>query len=268
MSFLKTKGFVLQSIAYRDSNILLKILTPEHGLLTCSAQGARSKRSNLKIATNPFVFAEYELFHYRERYRIQSANVIDAYLPLMEDIKRLTCVSHLAELVLDVLRHNPQGQTSYPFWAFASYKISADPDPVLITGLAQIKYLSEQGFAPWVDNCLICGKSFSDLGARFYFAESGVICEERACRKSVGSSSIMDLSIGALAALSFLIRNPYEKCYNFKLSKEVSIEIINFSERYLTYVMEKDYQKLAILKSLESFEVSYNDQSIGKLDKS
>ncbi|NLJ69895.1 MAG: DNA repair protein RecO [Clostridiaceae bacterium] len=254
MSFIKTKGFVIQSIAYRDSNRLLKILTPEHGLITCSAQGAKSKKSTLRIASSPFVFAEYELFYYRERYRVQAANVIDAFLPLMEDIKRLTCISHLAELVLDVLRDNSKGKTSYPFWAYASYKITTDQDPVLVTNLAQLKYLSEQGFAPWIDNCLICGKDFSEEGARFYFAKYGAICEQDSCRKNIGSSVILDLSLGSLAALMYLIHNPYEKCFNMHLSEKIRREIINFSERYLTYVMEKDYQKLDMIKSLENFE--------------
>ncbi|HHT25110.1 MAG TPA: DNA repair protein RecO [Clostridiaceae bacterium] len=254
MSFIKTKGFVIQSIAYRDSNRLLKLLTPEHGLITCSAQGAKSRKSTLRVASNPFVFAEFELFYYRERYRVQAASIIDAYLPLMEDIKRLTCVSHLAELVLDVLRDNAKGKTSYPFWAYASYKITTDSDPILMTNLAQLKYLSEQGFAPWINNCLICGKEFSAQGARFYFAEGGAICEQISCRKNIGSSSIMDLSLGSLAALSYLIHNPYEKCFNMQLSEQIRQEIINFSERYLTFVMEKSYQKLDMIKSLENFE--------------
>ncbi|NLM19609.1 MAG: DNA repair protein RecO [Clostridiaceae bacterium] len=254
MSFIKTKGFVIQSIAYRDSNRLLKLLTPEHGLITCSAQGAKSKKSTLRIASNPFVFAEYELFYYRERYRVQAASIIDAYLPLMEDIKRLTCVSHLAELVLDVLHDNCKGKTSYLFWAYASYKITTDPDPILMTNLAQLKYLSEQGFAPWIENCLICGKEFSDQGARFYFSKCGAICEQDSCRKNIGPSSIIDLSLSALVTLMFLIHNPYEKCFNLQLSSRVRQEIINFSERYLTFVMEKSYQKLNIIKSLEDFE--------------
>ncbi|MGI6580087.1 MAG: DNA repair protein RecO [Saccharofermentanales bacterium] len=254
MSFIKTKGFVIQSIAYRDSNRLLKILTPEHGLITCSAQGAKSKNSTLRIASNPFVFAEFDLFYYRERYRVQAASIIDAFLPLMEDIKRLTCISHLAELVLDVLRDNSAGKTSYPFWAYASYKISTDPDPVLMTNLAQLKYLSEQGFAPWVDNCLICGKEFTEQGSRFYFAEGGAICEQNSCRRNIGSSAIMDLSLGSIAALIYLIRNSYQKCFNMQLSEQIRQEIINFSERYLNFVMEKGYKKLDMIKSLENFE--------------
>ena len=51
MSFIKTKGFVIQSIVYRDSNRLLKLLTPEYGLLTCSVQGAKSKKSTLRVAS-------------------------------------------------------------------------------------------------------------------------------------------------------------------------------------------------------------------------
>ncbi|HZJ68683.1 MAG TPA: DNA repair protein RecO, partial [Candidatus Eisenbacteria bacterium] len=232
----------------------LKILTPELGLITCSAQGAKRRNSPLKIATNNFVFAEYELFYYRDRYRLQSADVIDSYKPLMEDINRLTCTAHLAELVLDVLRHQAKASNAYSFWAYASYKIAKDPDPVLMTYLGQLKFLAEQGFSPWINDCLICHDSFGKKGGRFYFSEGGAICEKTSCRKSVPSSLIMDLQEKTLITLSYLLTLPHEKCFNIDIAKSIRQELMNFSEKYLNFVMEKDYQKISLIKSLEKFE--------------
>lgn len=254
MSFIKTKGFVLQVIAYRDSSLLLKILTPKQGLITCTAQGAKRKSSALKVAASNFVFAEYELFFYRGRYRIQSADVIDTYKPLMTDIKRLTCTSHLAELVLDILRHQPKAKNAYSFWAYASYKISNDPDPILMTYLAQLKFLANQGFSPWLDNCLVCHESFSPKGARFYFSEGGAICGKTSCRRNIHSSLIMDLSFETLLALSHLLYLPEEKSFNIEISANIRQEVISFSERFLNFVMEKNYNKIDLIKSLENFE--------------
>lgn len=253
MGFVRLKGFVLQSIPYRDSNLLLKILTADQGLITCSAPGAKRRNAPLKMVTSPFVFAEFDLFYNRNRYKLQGGNLIDGYLPLMEDVTRLTCLAHLAELVLDVLNQEAKADRAYLFWAYASYQITKDPDPFLIVHLAQLKFLADQGFAPWLDNCLICHDPFSGAGGRFYFSQGGAVCPKPACRHGLGDSQVMDLSLTSLHLLSYLLHLSHEKCFNIRVPDENRQEVINFSARYLSFVMEKDYGKLKLLKSLEKY---------------
>ncbi len=254
MAYRKTQGCVMQNISYRDANVLLKILTADYGLITCSVKDAKRKNSPFKIAVTPFVFAEYEFFYYKNRYQLQAADIIDRYAPLAEDLTRLTCISHLAELVLDILRHQNQLKEIYPFWAYASYQITHGPDPVLLTHLAQLKLLSDQGFSPWIHSCLICNRPIDLQGNRFYFAKGGIICQRNECRQHIGSSSIMDLQYKTLKTLDYLLQLSYAKCFNIPVTEEVRDEIITFSKRYTTFVMEKEYQKLDMIRSLEKFE--------------
>lgn len=254
MAYQKTKGFILQNIPYRDANILLKILTADYGLITCSVKNAKRKNSPFKMAVAPFVFAEYEFFYYKNRYQLHSADLIDRYAPLAEDLVRLTCISHLAELVLDILRHQNQLKEIYPFWAYASYRITYGEDPVLLTHLAQLKLLSDQGFSPWIHSCLICNQPISPQGNRFYFSKGGIICRKIECQRHISSSSLMDLQYETLKTLSYLLQLSYEKCFNIPVAKEIREEIITFSKRYITFVMEKKYQKLEIISSIEKFE--------------
>ncbi len=248
----------MRSVPYRDSNVLLDILTGNRGLITCSVLHARSKNSPFKIVTENFVFAEFELFYYRERYRLQNAELIDAYTPLREDITRLTCMAHIAELVLDVVRHQPEAAGVYSFWAYASYKITHSADPILITYLAQLKFLADQGFAPWVFDCLICHRPFNQrVGGRFYFEKGGAVCADSDCQKNIGESKIMLLKKDTLLSLSQLIQLPHEKCFNIEIKPECREEIIRFSGEYLSYIMGKAYPKLDLLISLEKFEKGY-----------
>ncbi len=254
MGFVRLKGFVLQSIPYRDSNLLLKILTSDRGLITCSAPGAKRRNAPFKMLTSPFVFAEFDLFYNRNRYKLQAGNLIDGYFPLMEDVSRLTCLAHLAEVVLDVLNQEARADWAYHFWAYASYQITKDPDPFLMVHLAQVKFLGDQGFAPWLDNCLICHEDFDRSGGRFYFNQGGAVCPKLACRHGLAESQVMDISLSSLKILSYLLHLNHEKCFNIRVPIEDRQEVINFSARYLRFTMEKDYSKLRLLKSLEKYE--------------
>lgn len=259
MSYIRTKGFVLQNIPYKDSNVLLKILTADHGLITCSVRNAKRKNSPFKMVITPFVFAEYELFYYKNRYQLQSAEVIDRFAPLTEDLVRLTCISHLAEITLDILRHHSEVKEIYPFWAYASYQITNHKDPVLMTHLAQIKLLSEQGFSPWVHSCVICNQPINPPAERFFFEQGGVICQNNTCRSHVGASGIMDLQFDSLKALSYLLQLSYEKCFNIAIDSRIREEIMIFSKRFTTFVMEKEYKKLDMIISLGKFEKGIYD---------
>lgn len=254
MSYITTKGFLLRIIPYRDNDVILDILTSEYGLITCSARNIRRKNGSLQQNISPFIFAEFELFYYRDRYQLNSSEIIEHFSPLAEDIQRLTCLSHLSELVMDILRYQPKATKIYAFWAYASYSIVYQEDPILKTYLAQLKFVTDQGFSPWIENCLICHDLIQTEIFHFYLNKGGILCDKPSCRKHGVDSSIVLLHQANISAIFYLINLPYEKCFNIKIELELRDEFILFSKRYVNTVMEKEYKKLDMLTTMEKFE--------------
>ena len=255
MSHLRVKGFVLSSIPYGENNRLIRILTPDRGILLCSARGAARMKSPLRSVTDPFVFAEFELFHYRERFHVNSGQGIAWFLNLREDIDRLTCAAHLAEVFLDGLKDSEPIPAAYELWAYTAHRLGESADPLLDVHIAQLRFLAEIGFRPAVTACKHCGRE--DGPMYFSFRDGAVFCADGDCKRQIGEGEILPLSEGAIAAVDYVTAVKPERLFHLELSRSVRHELIAFSERYLTYIMEKQYRRLQLLKDLDAFQFEF-----------
>ena len=51
---LNTKGLVIRTVDWRDSDRLLTVMTEDYGKITVKAQGIRRRGSRSPIATSPY----------------------------------------------------------------------------------------------------------------------------------------------------------------------------------------------------------------------
>ena len=59
---LVTPGLVLREVKVGESDRILTILTPEHGVLSCTAKGSLRLKSKLFSACGLFCYSEFTLF--------------------------------------------------------------------------------------------------------------------------------------------------------------------------------------------------------------
>lgn len=246
MSHEQVRGFVLREVAIGEADRLVEILTATHGLVTAMARGSRRVRSPLLSATQIFALSDFTLFSYKGRYTIDSAELVEPFLRLREDLDRLICAAHLAEVFHDLVRDDLADDQMYILWAYACHALQNQPDPLLVTHVAQFKALAISGFTPVLDACLACGKP--QTSAWFDFRAHGLVCADDH-RPSPGQD-IRSVSAPALSCLQYILHSKAERLFTFKVSDIVKKEICDFSEHYLTVIMEKKYQRLLLLQGL------------------
>ena len=59
MDYLTTRGLVLRTTEYKETDRILTVLSADRGLLTMKARGVRSNRSKLKGACQLLTYAEF-----------------------------------------------------------------------------------------------------------------------------------------------------------------------------------------------------------------
>ena len=59
---LTTKGLVIRTVDWRDSDRLLTVLTEDYGKITVSAPGVRRRTSKLGGAGQLFAYCQYSLY--------------------------------------------------------------------------------------------------------------------------------------------------------------------------------------------------------------
>jgi DNA repair protein RecO (recombination protein O) len=221
MSHEHVRGFVLREVALGEADRLIEILTAQKGLVTALARGSRRVKSPLLAATQMFALSDFTLFNYKGRTTIDAAELVEPFLRLREDLDRLVCAAHLAEVFHDLVRDDLSDDRMYVLWAYSCHAILSQPDPLLVVHVAQLKALSVSGFTPALDAC-------------------------QACR----NPNLLHLSAPALACLKHIILSPAERLFAFNVSDAVKQEVRTFSDRYLTAIMEKNYQRLSLLQDL------------------
>lgn len=249
MAHEQVRGFVLREIPIGETDRLVSILTASQGLLTAAARGARRPRSALQLTTQVFTLSDFQLFHYKQRLTIDSAELIEPFLGLRRDMDRLVCAAHLAEVFLDCARDDVTGRDVYQLWAYAAQTLQSQPDPFLTVHTAQLRLLNLVGFAPDLAACRDCRRFLDSQGAWFSFSTCGLQCGGADCRRPDADS--VHLSAGALACLQYIGTAPLPRLFQFKLTPAVRQEVCRFSERYLQVQMEKVYTRLAMLQSLD-----------------
>ena len=97
--YIKTAGLVLRATEYKESSLILTVLTASHGKLTVSARGARRKGSKIAAAVQLLTFSEMTLFSQRDRFILTEARSIEEFRGLRDDLEKLSLGSYFAELL-------------------------------------------------------------------------------------------------------------------------------------------------------------------------
>ncbi len=100
-------GFLLHHRPFRDSSLLLDVLTKDHGRLALVARGARSARSGLRGVLRPFLPLKLSWVQRSDLGTLTGAELDGRLLQLSGDV--LLSGYYLNELLLHFLhRHDPQ----------------------------------------------------------------------------------------------------------------------------------------------------------------
>ena len=96
--YLTTRGLVLRTTEYKETDRILTILTDHDGLLSVKARGVRSNRSKLKGACQLLTYAEFTISDARGFTAITEATAIEMFPELRNDLLLLSLASYFAQL--------------------------------------------------------------------------------------------------------------------------------------------------------------------------
>ncbi len=250
MSSITTRAFVMNSFPWKERHRLLHLLTPELGLITALAPASERLRSEIRSATQLFSFSEYVLTEKKGRYSVRSADVIESFIAIAEDLDRLTAASHAAEVFSDVARHDEPNRAIFDLWAYSIYEISISEYPVFIARMATLRLMEEIGLMPSLETCVRCERPLEEP-YYFSFIEGGLLCRNEEFRKT--QTELTSLSTGALALLKHIKTAPHSKLFRFYASPETRSETSCFADRWLEERMEKQYKRLSLLDQCQEY---------------
>ena len=107
MKIEAVEGIVLSEVNYSESSKILNVLTREYGLIGIMSKGCRNVKSKLRGISNKLSYAKYDISFKKDGMStlIDGSN-IDTLRNIITDIEKVTYLSYILDLTIQVYKHS------------------------------------------------------------------------------------------------------------------------------------------------------------------
>lgn len=241
MPLYTVNGIVLKYADYKDYDRMITYFTKEMGKLSVLFRGCRRQSSELLAASQPFVFSEAVVFGARGRYTANSANALESFYRLCEDVERFAAASYISSLadaaLEDEVKNEALFSAMYYTLSFLAYGETNHVDMALCFA-AKALYLS--GVAPAITRCANCGRDLKQEGRVFFSLSGGAVCHS--CRRD--EREVTRLSMEALRRMMLVEDKNIGKV---KLPEQCREELKPLLNDYCTATFERKFKSYDML---------------------
>lgn len=180
----KATGIILKGTTLKETDRLVTVLTPEHGLIKAVAPGAKKLKSQLRGRTELFVINQLQIVRGRSLDKIIQAETVYTYPGLSQDIGRLATAQYLGELATYIaVDEQPQAELyellNEHLRRIERLQPRQNVYPYIVQGVFHL--LAIAGIAPQVQACCVSNRivSLDDISPQwrggFSFDSGGVV---------------------------------------------------------------------------------------------
>ena len=244
--YLNVRGLVVRTTEYKDRDLLLTLLTRDHGRITVKARNVRRRNSPIAVACQLLALSEFTLFVYRDSYVVNDAHVVELFQGLRRDVKKLALATYFSQVAGLISQEDIPSPELQPLVLNCLYGLSALAlDESKVKAVFELRAACLAGFEPDLSGCHVCGNEFPD-----YFDVSAGQLECYCCR-GVGDSGIrLPVSEGILNAMRYIAFCDQKKIFSFSLGAEAMECLAGITESFLVTQLERGFPSLDLYKTL------------------
>ena len=146
-------GFVVRTIDYKDSSLLVYLLTHEYGLIGLIAKGAKQMKSKLRSGTSKFTYGYFYIYKEDNLSILKEVDVIDNYPRLHEDITLIGYLNYVTDLTTQVYKESNETKL-LDYLLVTLNKMNQGLDAAILTNILEVKYLPLLGVSLNLDSCV------------------------------------------------------------------------------------------------------------------
>ncbi len=151
-------GFIVNTVDFGDSSLILNILTKEHGLIGVMGKGVKSMKSRLRTVTQKFTYGSFYIYYKKEKLSLlKDVDIINPLTNLHQNITLIGFLNYVTELIYQVYK---ESESPYLFDLLIDtvIKMNEGLDPEVLVNILEVKCLSFLGVGLLLDECVSCGK--------------------------------------------------------------------------------------------------------------
>lgn len=245
MNQIVMTGMVLSTAPVGEYDRRVVILTKEQGKIAAFAKGSRRPNSPLAGAVNPFTFGEFTMYEGRSSYTIQSANILNYFPELREDMIGAYYGFYFLEFTNYYTKefNDEREMLKLLYQTLRALSNKHIPDR-LIRYIFELKAYCINGEGPDVFQCVVCGDK--ERPSVFSVKKGGLVCCE-CCGDVIDG---VHLEQSTLYSMQYIESSKIEKLYTFTVTDKVMEQLEKVLDRYREVYVEKSFKSLEILETL------------------
>lgn len=246
MGDLVYRGIIIRQANYGDAHRMLWIYTESDGIVKAVRYGIRGKKTSNAAAFQLFSYADFKLRPSRgEIMTAVSAEVIDGFYAISEDIEKLACVTYLADITYNILGESNPDSNILSLFLNAVYAIAHRGENLIkVKTVYELKLMCLGGYMPQLRACDVC----SNAPQLFSSEKGAVVCCEH---MAAGDMPINDMT---LALMRYIVGCECKKMLSFEVKDPLILEKMNkITEKYVSVQCDREFQSLKYFYSVGQF---------------
>lgn len=153
----KVTGFIVSTVAFKDTSLVLNLFTKEYGLIGVLARGVKSMKSPMRALTQRYTYGFFYVYYKREKLSIlKDVDVIDPFFTIHNDILLISYMGYVAELATQVYKESEES-ILFDLMIEILKKMNEGLDPLVLVNIFEVKCLPFLGVGILLDECAKCG---------------------------------------------------------------------------------------------------------------
>lgn len=185
MNHQRVAGVVVRRVPFKESDLIVTLITEEMGKISAIARGARKSKKRFGATLDNFAHSTFELSEHRkgDLHNLLSAQTLDIYAKLNFDLASVAHAGYVTEITRELLPQEFPEPEIYRLLAHFLNTLDAEGATSLRLRKFEMRLLDTLGFLPSFDNCQNCGAL---LGAAIVSAaENVVVCKTCGLERSL-----------------------------------------------------------------------------------
>lgn len=231
----ETDGVILSRVRMPDDRTMLVLFTRKYGKISAGTGIRLNGKNKSSLALRVFTHGRYELFFGANTCNVNTAETINSFFRISEDVDKYMTASYILEYTNRLL---PEGQPNEQLFDMLidllgmierrKQKMST------LTLVYQIKSLECCGYFPRIERCVSCG---APLGEDFIFsvADGGGLCKKCINKIKPDKHLIYDMKFDIIRALKSIQNNNIRRFEKLALSDDIYCRLNEITKAYMSY---------------------------------
>ena len=232
---LRVEAVVLSHREMGEADRFVVLFTRERGKIRAIAKGVRKLHSRKAGHLQPFSRTRVMLARGRSLWIVTQAELIDAYLPIQQDLEKLAFASYVIELIDRFTYEEGANLPLYRLIHHTLERIVAAEHSESPVRYFDLRLLDLMGFRPELGMCVTCGKKIKAEDQFFSAVHGGAQCPR--CGRTTTTSRAIPMQV--LKYLRHFQRSNYGEAMRAPFIPEIMDEMEKVLQYYYLFLLER-----------------------------